>query len=598
MVKYSKLIILFLFISCSINAQQGSEHIKILTTGENYSNAELENITNKLNEARNNNDEAKIDELIHRLKSVYGETKTVSLNDIIVSQEELIHGKLSQFSQVPDLSYIDGSKVKAVATHTLGTSNTIFAATTKYFSSSFDVISVYASYDQGVTWTLKGHTFTTLNVKFNTGELDIEPVVRGSDTVLLCAAGISRSRHRSAAFFSFNFTTGAQGYNIWDHWGSGNMNVNVYNPRITSDNSVYEKCFIYISVAVDSMKADGNKNIYQRLALVLNPLDNSVPITYRNSQSFYWYATTPNLNSHFLWHDICYYRTSSPRDRMFTVFNVTGYSAIQAAYSENYCVSAAGNSFYTDGFKIDQVQIVSCGGRFNYNTAIIYRVLADNVHNYDFRCLYSSNGETSLHDFTNSYIESSGSVAVEFIDVQAVKFSQGKYKFAYTDSNSTDIHYRGNIDPSSYEPVSTILADPVNGIKSYGKMRAGYINREWVDCMLLYFPEFSANTICAVNFCDKPISSQKIEKDKILFENYPNPFNPVTTIKFTIPAESNVKIKVYDLLGKEIKTLLNENLKSGTHNVNFDGSEIASGTYFYSIEAGEFRDIKKMVLIK
>lgn len=88
-----------------------------------------------------------------------------------------------------------------------------------------------------------------------------------------------------------------------------------------------------------------------------------------------------------------------------------------------------------------------------------------------------------------------------------------------------------------------------------------------------------------------------------LYQNYPNPFNPETTIKFDIPfvnANQNVTIRivVYDLLGREVAALLNQELKPGSYNIKWDGTGYASGIYFYKLEAGTFTETKKMVLLK
>ncbi len=90
-----------------------------------------------------------------------------------------------------------------------------------------------------------------------------------------------------------------------------------------------------------------------------------------------------------------------------------------------------------------------------------------------------------------------------------------------------------------------------------------------------------------------------------LYQNYPNPFNPSTKIKFDIPAphlykggQGGVSLKVFDILGKEITTLVNEKLNPGTYEVTFDGSNFASGIYFYQLKAGEFFGVKKLVLLK
>ncbi len=83
-----------------------------------------------------------------------------------------------------------------------------------------------------------------------------------------------------------------------------------------------------------------------------------------------------------------------------------------------------------------------------------------------------------------------------------------------------------------------------------------------------------------------------------LAQNYPNPFNPVTTIQFSIPQRSNVTMKVYDILGNEVATLVNEEKDRGVYMVSFNASGLASGIYFYKLQAGSFVETKKMILIK
>ncbi len=83
-----------------------------------------------------------------------------------------------------------------------------------------------------------------------------------------------------------------------------------------------------------------------------------------------------------------------------------------------------------------------------------------------------------------------------------------------------------------------------------------------------------------------------------LYQNYPNPFNPGTAISYQLSAVSNVTLKIFDILGREVKTLVNEWQDAGYHNIQFNGSQLASGVYFYSIKAGKFVDAKKMTLLK
>jgi hypothetical protein len=83
-----------------------------------------------------------------------------------------------------------------------------------------------------------------------------------------------------------------------------------------------------------------------------------------------------------------------------------------------------------------------------------------------------------------------------------------------------------------------------------------------------------------------------------LSQNYPNPFNPSTVIKYSLPKAGLVKLVVFDILGREVRTLVNEIKTAGIYSVNFDASSLASGVYFYRVESGDFVQTKKMLLIK
>ena len=115
------------------------------------------------------------------------------------------------------------------------------------------------------------------------------------------------------------------------------------------------------------------------------------------------------------------------------------------------------------------------------------------------------------------------------------------------------------------------------------------------------FNDLKTKTITARNKYNsvgiKPISTiipMKYELD----QNYPNPFNPTTKIKFALPKNDFVKVKIYDILGKEITSLVNENLSAGFYEIEFNGSNLSSGMYFCKIETQYFNDVKKMMLIK
>lgn len=92
-------------------------------------------------------------------------------------------------------------------------------------------------------------------------------------------------------------------------------------------------------------------------------------------------------------------------------------------------------------------------------------------------------------------------------------------------------------------------------------------------------------------------------KEFQLSQNYPNPFNPTTVIDYTLPSDCEVKLTIYNILGQKVRTLVDSFQKAGSQRIIWDGKndngkEAASGIYFYRLKVGEFRDVKKMIIIK
>lgn len=106
--------------------------------------------------------------------------------------------------------------------------------------------------------------------------------------------------------------------------------------------------------------------------------------------------------------------------------------------------------------------------------------------------------------------------------------------------------------------------------------------------------EFSSNVVTGI----KNNAQDNLPFEYSLSQNYPNPFNPVTKIQYSIKNSGNVSLKVFNILGQEVVTLVNEFKKVGQHQVDFNASKLASGVYFYQIHAGSFLSTKKMLLIK
>jgi hypothetical protein len=103
-------------------------------------------------------------------------------------------------------------------------------------------------------------------------------------------------------------------------------------------------------------------------------------------------------------------------------------------------------------------------------------------------------------------------------------------------------------------------------------------------------------TSAPIKISDK--SENNILNNYQLYQNYPNPFNPITQVSYRLPRTSDVKIEVFNILGQQVSTLINSRKTPGYHVADFDGSNLASGIYLYRIHAGNFVQVKKMVLMK
>lgn len=178
------------------------------------------------------------------------------------------------------------------------------------------------------------------------------------------------------------------------------------------------------------------------------------------------------------------------------------------------------------------------------------------VNNSEVQLLWSTASELNNQGFE---IERSINDADNFVTVAFVE-GQG---------SSTEIHYYSYSDHPD-----------LNGVNQL------YYRLKQVD----FDGTFSYSDVVSVSY-DVPTSF-------VLNQNFPNPFNPSTKITYFVPNESFISIKLYDFLGREIKTLVNDFKATGTYEILFDASDISSGTYFYTMIAGNYSSTKKMIILK
>jgi len=160
-------------------------------------------------------------------------------------------------------------------------------------------------------------------------------------------------------------------------------------------------------------------------------------------------------------------------------------------------------------------------------------------------------------------------------------------------------------DSANYNPGGGVFVSTNNG-KSWTAVNSGLPDDEEVRSLAVSGTNLFAGT-SGSGVWMRPISEMitgvtgnhdNLPANYSLQQNYPNPFNPSTTIKYSVPKTSLVTIKVYNVLGKEIATLVNEEKSAGNYSVQFTGSKLSSGVYFYRMQADSFVQTKKLLLLK
>ncbi len=196
-----------------------------------------------------------------------------------------------------------------------------------------------------------------------------------------------------------------------------------------------------------------------------------------------------------------------------------------------------------------------------------------------------------LGDDTSQYIINSDSILIEF--------DQWTMVSAVYSNGQVGLFINSEQVASSDVPFDslTILDYPHDDL---------FIGDLWTDAYYPYSFDGKIDEVRISNIARYQITITDIEDNNkhilplsiLLEQNYPNPFNPTTTIQYAIPTEGIVTLKVYNILGQEIRTLVNEEKPAGTYEVEFDGTGLASGIYFYKLQAGNFIETKKTLLIK
>ena len=200
---------------------------------------------------------------------------------------------------------------------------------------------------------------------------------------------------------------------------------------------------------------------------------------------------------------------------------------------------------------------------------------------------------------TDGAIDVARDVTIELVFDAPINGNSLGGNIFFRDSNSLDVNL--NVDATDYDS-GIIRFTPFTSLDENSSY---YIElKENISSTDNY--SFGRNKI--INFTTGTITSvdtdSQLPENIELYQNYPNPFNPTTRISYSLPSVAssfslrNVTLKVYDVLGKEVKTLVDKNQPAGQYNVNLDATSLPSGVYYYQLKAGDIVETKKMILLK
>ena len=327
-------------------------------------------------------------------------------------------------------------------------------------------------------------------------------------------------------------------------------------------------------------------------------------LSYGNGNN--WSAPFNSTSSQVYPGDIIHYRiiarSASTQHTMdstalysFYIINQTIFCIGTGTTSSNYPFTTYWEDGRTDILLLSS-EIIAAGGYSSLLIGIGFNVISVGgpaMSAFNIKMQYNS--ATSITAFTNSGWTTcyNGTYTVPGTGWQYINFTTPFY-WQNNQNLLIEVCYNNNAW-TAYSPVNaTASTGMMVGYSTDLPAGDGCTEPTWIATSLSYRPN-----ICLLTYTEGIVNNNNENPDKFsLSQNYPNPFNPNTKIDYAIPKKGFVSLKIYDVLGREVKTLVNENKTPGNYSIDFIGSEFSSGVYFYKLVCNEFSDIKRMILIK
>lgn len=499
---------------------------------------------------------------------------------------------------------IFAGSIKGIATATETVGSTAGKIWAFYFSGtagSPDTGRLVYSTNNGLSWSL----WTTVTLggtdKANWGDVDMEIIEPPTGDKYLHVVYGLRATNGTGRWFAgglSNKITGTWAATAYAFaWPGDNASNRYYNIRITSDNAYWPTAaYLYIACSFDSTYSSTNHYNAQKFVRCTAPYTVTPTFTYLGPKI--WWQLTGTIQR-TLYTDIAYFRNNA--DSVIVVYSGIPDST-KLFFSK---MDGAGNQATTGQGSI--------GGSEPTAPKHHARIASNSNTNGSVICYFNqvSGGYDALKYFRTTNFGDFSSIAGQSVIWSG---SIGTGYPSIVGLRNTAVHRIcipiWNTSSDSILSVS-VRTDGIF-ITTSGRMNSfalstGYyapeIGFRYVtgDSCFMLISQSGASAVWSAYGCTAPVTgigNNSAPVSYSLSQNYPNPFNPFTKIYYSIPNKGNVKMTLFNVLGKEVALLVNEVKDAGTYIYEFNASSLPSGVYFYKLESGNFSDTKKMMLVK
>jgi len=469
--------------------------------------------------------------------------------------------------------------------------------------SSPDTVMVFYSTDNGASWISYAVITLAGTDKINYGEIDAELIEGGANKYLHIVYGL-RASGGTGRWFTAGASvqlTGTFAGNTWTlSWPGNDAAKRYYCPKITSDVYVWPTSpWAYVVVSFDSAGTSGRVNT-QKFAQLNGPNTISPVFTYKTGK-VYW--NTETTTERYLYSDIAFFQRgfsdsviisycgiADSTKVFFSKMNTSGMSSPSVAGQYIGPIGGSEPNYMKYGGKL------SSNGN---NNGSIFFIFNQKCATTDGVKYFRTTNYGDFNSMNQSVIWTAPS-GVSYPDIAGVRggnthrlgfffknISSDSLKLISVNTGGSFLTISDKMNAATY---STGIFSPSVGLR----FQSGD------SCFALY-SSFGPADVWSASGCTGTITGvngNETVLNYFLNQNYPNPFNPITNIRYQVAAVSFVTLKIYNLLGKEVATLVNEKKDRGAYAVAFNAGELSSGVYFYRLTAGDFSDTRKMILVK